>query len=166
MKSFLTTLVLSFLSLSLNVKAGFPEGENGFDINRIKENYRLPCKEIGNEKCIARSIGISACTFVYGIESNQSFQVSLRNTDLIFRAIMKGNNLDVNSIFDKNNSIKKNIKDEAIKTIKYCRENIKLVIPKITNLPKEKLNEKKIEELTDTYPNWYLHTLEEIRRGK
>ena len=38
---------------------------------------------------------------------------------------MKGNNLDVNSIFDKNNSIKKSIKDEAIKTIKYCRENIK-----------------------------------------
>ena len=31
---------------------------------------------------------------------------------------MKGNTLDVNSIFDKNNSIKKSIKDEAIKTIK------------------------------------------------
>ena len=164
MKSFLT--ILLFLSLPFNVKAGFPEGENGFDIKKIENNYRLPCKEIGKDKCIARSIGISACTFVYGIESNQSFQESLRNTDLIFRALMKGNNLDVNSIFNKNNSIKKNIKDEAIKTIKYCRENIKLVIPKITNLPKEKLNEKKIEELTDTYPNWYLHTLEEIRRGK
>ena len=166
MKSFLTTLVLSFLSLSLNVKAGFPEGENGFDIKKIENNYRLPCKEIGKDKCIARSIGISACTFVYGIESNQSFQESLRNTDLIFRAIMKGNNLDVNSIFDKNNSIKKPIKDEAIKTIKYCRENIKKVIPKITNLPEEEFNEKRIEELTDTYPEWYLYTLEEIRMGK
>ena len=79
---------------------------------------------------------------------------------------MKGNNLDVNSIFDKKNSIKKDIKDEAIKTITYCRENIKKVIPKMTNLPKEELNEKKIEELTDTYPKWYLHTLEEIRRGQ
>ena len=78
---------------------------------------------------------------------------------------MKGNNLDVNSIFEKNNKIKKSIKDEAIKTINYCRENIKKVIPKITNLPEEKLNEKRIEELTDAYPEWYLHTLEEIRKG-
>ena len=164
MKSFLT--ILLFLSFPFNVEAGFPEGENGFDIKKIKENYRLPCNEIGKDKCIARSIGISACTFVYGIESNKSFQESLRNTDLIFRAIMKGNNLDVNSIFDKNNSIKKSIKDEAIKTIKFCRENIKKVIPKITNLPEEKLNEKRIEELADNYPKWYLHTLEEIRRGQ
>ena len=41
------------------------------------------------------------------------------------------------------NSIKKSIKDEVIKTIKYCRENIKLVIPKITNLPKEELDKKR-----------------------
>ena len=61
---------------------------------------------------------------------------------------------------------KKNIKDEAIKTINYCRENIKLVIPKITNLPKEELDKKKIEDLTDTYPKWYLNKLEEIRRGE
>ena len=40
------------------------------------------------------------------------------------------------------------------------------VIPKITNLPEEELNEKRIEELTDTYPKLYLHTLEEIRKGK
>ena len=155
-----------FLSLTFSVQAGFPEGKDGFNIKKIEKNYRLPCKEIGKEKCIARSIGISACTLVYGIESKQSFQQSLSNTDLIFRALIKGNNLDVNSIFDKNNSIKKDIKDEAIKTIKYCRENIKKVISKITNLPKEDLNEKRIEELTDTYQKWYLHRLEEIRRGE
>ena len=164
MNKFLFTLL--FLSLPFAVKAGFPEGKDGFNIKKIEDSYRLPCNEIGKDNCIARSIGISACTFVYGIEANQSFQESLRNTDLIFRAIMKGHNLDVNSIFDKNNSIKKPIKDEAIKTIKYCRENIKKVIPKISNLPEEELNEKRIEELTDAYPKWYLYTLEEIRMGK
>ena len=164
MNKFLITIL--FLSFPLALQAGFPEGKDGFNIKKIEESYRLPCNKIGNDKCIARSIGISACTFVYGIEANQSFQESLRNTDLIFRAIMKGNNLDVNSIFDKNNSIKKDIKDEAIKTIKYCRENIKKVIPKMTNLSKEELNERRIEELTDTYPKWYLHTLEEIRRDE
>ena len=108
MHKFLITLL--FLFFPFAVQAGFPEGKNGFNIRKIEENYRLPCKEIGNDKCIARSIGISACTLVYGIEANQSFKESLSNTDLIFRALMKGNNLDVNSIFDKNNSIKKVLK--------------------------------------------------------
>ena len=36
----------------------------------------------------------------------------------------------------------------------------------MTNLPVEELNERRIEELTDTYPKWYLNTLEEIRRGQ
>ena len=44
--------------------------------------------------------------------------------------------------------------------------NIKKVIPRITNQPEEELNGKSIEELKDSYPKWYLHTLEEIRRGK
>ena len=164
MKLFFITLL--FLSLPLKVHAGFPEGKNGFDIKKIENNFRLPCDEIGNDKCIARSIGIAACTLVFGIEANKELPESIKNSDLIFRALMKGNNLDVNSIFDENLSIKNNVKEEAIKSINWCRENIKLSIPKLTNLPEEELNEKRIQELADTFPKWYLHTLEEIRRGK
>ena len=163
MKLFFITLL--FLSLPLKVHAGFPEGKNGFDIKKIENNFRLPCDEIGNDKCIARSIGIAACTLVFGIEANKELPESIKNSDLIFRALMKGNNLDVNSIFDENLSIKNNVKEEAIKSINWCRENIELSIPKLTNLPKEELNEKRIQELADTFPKWYLHTLEEIRRG-
>ena len=134
---------LLFLSLPLKVHAGFPEGKNGFDIKKIENNFRLPCDEIGNDKCIARSIGIAACTLVFGIEANKELPESIKNSDLIFRALMKGNNLDVNSIFDENLSIKNNVKEEAIKSINWCRENIELSIPKLTNLPKEELNEKK-----------------------
>ena len=86
--------------------------------------------------------------------------------DLIFRALMKGNNLDINSIFDENSSIKDEVKAEAITSINWCRENIKLSIPKLTNLSKEELDEKKLEELTETFPKFYLHTLETIRRGE
>ena len=164
MKLFFITLL--FLSLPLKVHAGFPEGKNGFDIKKIENNFRLPCDEIGNDKCIARSIGIAACTLVFGIEANKELPESIKNSDLIFRALMKGNNLDVNSIFDENLSIKNNVKEEAIKSINWCRENIKLAMPKLTNLPEKELNEKRIQELADTFPKWYLHTLEEIRRGK
>ena len=157
---------LLFLSLPLKVHAGFPEGKNGFDIKKIENNFRLPCDEIGNDKCIARSIGIAACTLVFGIEANKELPESIKNSDLIFRALMKGNNLDVNSIFDENASIKDQVKEEAIKSINWCRENTKLAIPKLTNLPEKELSEKRIQELADTFPKWYLHTLEEIRRGK
>ena len=164
MKHFLITLL--FLSLPLNVQAGFPEGKDGFNIIKIEDNFRLPCEEIGDYKCIARSIGIAACTLVFGLEANKELAESIKNSDLIFRALMKGNNLDVNSIFDENLSIKNNVKEEAIKSINWCRENIKLSIPKLTNLPKEELDERRLEELTNTFPDWYLNTLEEIRRGK
>ena len=43
---------------------------------------------------------------------------------------------------------------------------VKLSIPKLTNLPKEELDEKRLEELTETFPKFYLHTLEQIRRGE
>ena len=164
MKNLLITLL--FLSLPLNVQAGFPEGKDGFNIKKIEDNFRLPCEEIGDDKCVARSIGIAACTLVFGIETNKELAESIKNSDLIFRALMKGNNLDVNSIFDENLSIKNNVKEEAIKSINWCRENIKLSIPKLTNLPKEELDERRLEELTNTFPYWYLNTLEEIRRGK
>ena len=62
MNKFLFTLL--FLSLSFAVKAGFPEGKDGFNIKKIEDSYRLPCNEIGKDNCIARSIGISACTFI------------------------------------------------------------------------------------------------------
>ena len=36
----------------------------------------------------------------------------------------------------------------------------------MTNLPEEEFNERRIEELSDTYLKWYLHKLEEIRGGQ
>ena len=164
MNKFLITLL--FFSFPFALQAGFPEGKDGFNIKKIEDNFRLPCKEIGDDKCIARSIGIAACTLVFGIEANKGLPESIKNSDLIFRALMKGNNLDVNSIFDKNASIKDEVKEEAIKSINWCRENIKLAMPKLTNLPEKELNQKRTQELADTFPKWYLHTLEEIRRGK
>ena len=52
MYKFLITLL--FLSFPFAVKAGFPEGKDGFNIKKIEKSYRLPCKDIGNDKCIAR----------------------------------------------------------------------------------------------------------------
>ena len=105
----------------------------------------MPCEEIGDDKCIARSIGIASCTLVFGIETNKEFAELIKNSDLIFRALMQGNNLVVNSIFDENLTIKEEFEEQAIKSINWCRENIKLSITKLTNLHKEELDEKRLE---------------------
>ena len=53
---------------------------------------------------------------------------------------------------------KNNLKEEAIKSKNWCRENIKLSIQELTNLPKERLDEKKLEELTKYFQNFiYIH---------
>ena len=41
-----------------SAQAGFPEGENGYDLKKIEEYFRLPCDEIGNDNCIARALGV------------------------------------------------------------------------------------------------------------
>ena len=55
MKSLIFTAIL-FL-FPFYAQAGFPEGENGYDLKKIEESFRLPCDEIGNDDCIARALG-------------------------------------------------------------------------------------------------------------
>ena len=43
-------------------QAGFPQGEKGYDLKKIEESFRLLCDEIGNDACIARALGVGACT--------------------------------------------------------------------------------------------------------
>ena len=40
-------------------QAGFPGGENGYDLKKIEDAFRLPCDEIGNNDCIARANFVS-----------------------------------------------------------------------------------------------------------
>ena len=39
---FLATILFLF---SFPANAGFPEGENGYDLKKIEESFRLPCDE-------------------------------------------------------------------------------------------------------------------------
>ena len=41
-----------FLLLPLTAEAGFPEDKDGYDIEKIKKAFRLPCKDIGKNECI------------------------------------------------------------------------------------------------------------------
>ena len=62
MKSLIILAILFLFPVS--TQAGFPEGESGYDLKKIEESFRLPCDEIGNDDCIARALGVGACTWI------------------------------------------------------------------------------------------------------
>ena len=147
--------------------AGFPEGESGYDLKKIEESFRLPCDEIGNDDCIARAFGMGACTWMFEINKDKKPDEALRIADQVLIALLKGNELEINDIFEKNGSIKKNIKKEAIYRINFCKEETKKAIPKlIKKLPEGVvLDEERNNNLTSVFPLQYLTMFEQMKKG-
>ena len=128
MKSLILYAILLF---PFSAQAGFPEGENGYDLKKIEESFRLPCDEIGNDDCIARALGVGACTWIFGINKEKEPAEALKISDDVLIALLKGNNLDLKSMLEKDGLIKTNIKKEATYRINFCREETKKAIPKL-----------------------------------
>ena len=164
MKSLILTVILFLFPVS--TQAGFPEGENGYDLKKIEESFRLPCNEIGNDDCIARALGVGACTWVFGINKDKEPAEALKIADNVLIALLKGNNLDLKSMFEKDGLIKNSIKKEATYRINFCREETKKAIPKlIKKLPEGVvLNEERIENLTTVFPMHYLSMFEQFSK--
>ena len=166
MKSLILTVILFLFPVS--TQAGFPEGENGYDLKKIEESFRLPCDEIGNDDCIARALGVGACTWIFEINKDKETGEALKIADTVLIALLKGNNLDLKSILEKDGLIKANIKKEATYRINFCREETKKAIPKlIKKLPEGVvLDEERIENLTSVFPLQYLSMLEQLSKSK
>ena len=166
MKKFIA-LALFLISPFVSI-AGFPEGENGYDLEKLEKSFRLPCDEIGNDDCIARVFGVGACTWIFGIKNGKEPSDALRIADQVLIALLRGNNLDINSAFNKEGSIKENIKKESTYRINYCKEETKLAIPKlIKKLPEGiELDDERIENLATVFPLQYLSMFELMRKSK
>ena len=119
---FLATILFLFPFFA---HAGFPEGENGYDLKKIEKSFRLPCDEIGDDNCIARALGVGACTWIFGINKDKEAAESLKISDTVLIALMKGNNLDLKSIFKKDGLIKTNIKKKPLLELTYAEKKQK-----------------------------------------
>ena len=166
MRSLFLATILFLFPFSAN--AGFPEGENGYDLKKIEESFRLPCDEIGNDDCIARALGVGACTWIFEINKDNETGEALKIADSVLIALLKGNNLDLKSILEKDGLIKANVKKEATYRINFCREETKKAIPKlIKKLPEGVvLDKERIENLTNVFPLQYLSMLEQLSKSK
>ena len=160
MNSLILSAILFLFPVS--TQAGFPEGENGYDLKKIEESFRLPCDEIVNDDCIARALGVGACIWIFGINKDKEPAEALKISDTVLIALLKGNNLDLKSMFEKDGLIKTNIKKEATYRINFCREETKKAIPKlIKKLPEGVvLDEERIENLTSLFTLQYLSMFE------
>ena len=166
MKSAILPAILFLFPFS--AQAGFPEGENGYDLKKIEESFRLPCDEIGNDDCISRALGVGACTWIFGLNKDKEPAEALKIADTVLIALLKGNNLDLKSMLEKDGLIKTNIKNEATYRINFCREETKKAIPKlIKKLPEgDVLDEQRIEDLTSVFPIQYLSMFEQFSKYK
>ena len=108
---FVATILFLF---PFSAHAGFPEGENGYDLKKIEEYFRLPCDEIGNDDCIARALGVGACAWIFGINKDKEPAEALKIADTVLIALLKGNNLDLKSMLEKDGLIKTNIKKKLL----------------------------------------------------
>jgi len=154
--------------LPFSAQAGFPEGKNRYDVKKIEESFRLPCDEIGNDDCIARALGVGACTWIFGINKDKEPAEALKIADNVLIALLKGNNLHLKSMIGKDGLIRTNIKKEAAYRINFCREETKRAIPKLVKkLPEGVvLDEERIENLTRVFPLQYLSMFEQFSKYK
>ena len=86
---------------------------------------------IGNDDCIARAFGVGACTWVFGIKKWERTKRRVKDSWGSFNCSFKVNNLDINSIFEKDDFIKEGTQKEAIYIINFCKDVTKLAIPKL-----------------------------------
>ena len=141
--------------------------ENLENLKKLEKGFILPCNEIGNENCISRLIGVNACTFIFGINQGKNYKDAMRIADNVFIAVMKGNNLDVNEMFEKDGFIKKQIRVESKARINMCREQTKKAIPVLfkESLGGDNLPER-IEGASLAFAEYWLDNFEMMRRGK
>ena len=157
--------IIIVLILPIHAYAGFPEGENGYELRKIEVSFKLPCSEIGNDKCLARVISMGGCIYSFEINKGKNNEDALRKSDEVLISLLDGNNLDINNIFAKDGSIKSEIRIEIISRINFCRQAIKESIPNLVKLPEGmEMTEDRLEILTDTYPQYYLNMFEKTRK--
>ena len=163
MKRSLFTLLILCSSLSMNALKAVPEKPE--QLEQLEKELSLPCSEFGEESCTARFIAMSACTFVFGINQGKPIGESMDIADGLFVAIMRGNKIKPISMFNEEGDIKPEIRKEVKDRVRFCKDATEEAIPKIVS---EKTGEEATPEFiavaTRTYGEWWLRTLEDIKK--
>ena len=156
------------LSILIFTGAAFAVPESPDQFKKIEDEFRLACEEYGQESCLARLVAMSGCTYVFSLNVGNNIQKSLNVADSLFSAMMKGNRLKIETMFNESGNIKKVIKDESVSRMKFCEKEIKTAMPIM--LRKASGGKEPPEELikyaANDFPYYWLRSLEDIRKGR
>ena len=72
--------LIFILIFPIHAYAGFPEGENGYELKKIEQSFKLPCSEIGKDKCLARVISMGGCIYSFEINKGKNNEDALRKS--------------------------------------------------------------------------------------
>ena len=61
----------------------------------------------------SKSLGVGACNLVFGIKKDKETAEALKIADNVLISLLKGNNLDLKSMLEKDGFIKNSIKKEV-----------------------------------------------------
>ena len=148
-------LILLFFFLPFNANAAPKIKKDNLNLDDV---FNLSCKNIENQECISRALGISACSLIYEINYGKDIDEAFKISNSILITTLKNKNLKLDNVFEKDGSIKKEIQVNASQRIGFCKKETKLAIPKLMkNIDKKtKLNKSQIENLAATFPSYYL----------
>ena len=162
MKRFLIAGLLFLMPLNANALPESPE-----NLEKLEKELSLPCSEFGEESCTARFVAMSACTFVFGINQGKPVKEAFDIADGLFVSIMRGNKIKQISMFNKNDDIKTLIRNEVKDRVRFCKDATEEAIPKIVlERTGKEASAEFIEVATRTYGEWWLRTLEGIKKGR
>ena len=99
MKKLILCLVLLFLPIN-------SYAYENLDLKKLEESFKLDCKNYGNESCTARFLAMAGCSYFMGINSGKESNSAMKVSDLLFIALMRGNQIDPEFMFDENNNFK------------------------------------------------------------
>ena len=148
-------LILLFFFLPFNANAAPKIKKDNLSLDDV---FNLSCKNIEKQECISRALGISACSWIYEINYGKDKDEAFKISNGILKTTLKNKNLNLDNIFEKDGSIKKEIQINASKRIDFCKEKTILAIPKLMkNIDiKTELNKTQLESLAATFPSYYL----------
>ena len=98
MKKLILFLVLLFLPIN-------SYAYENLDLKKLEESFKLDCKNYGNESCTARFLAMAGCSYFMGINSGKESNSAMKVSDLLFIALMRGNQIDPEFMFDENNKV-------------------------------------------------------------
>ena len=114
-------LIIFALFLFAPLSIGATENLN---LKKLEDNMTLDCEKYGVDSCFARFLAMAGCTYAMGIKSEKTPAESMDIGAKLFVAITNGNKLDRSRMFDKDNKLKKAIRQETLERMGLCKSII------------------------------------------